>query len=97
MIDVKAVFGLISEAEYAEIRHCEIATLTNERSRGKGPPWTKIGNKTYYPVKGLRKEIAAKTVTPKPKPPTLIDGVKPKKSPPKKSAKAADASDSASP
>lgn len=88
MLDHKTVFGLISEAEFAEMRQCEISTLTNERYKHKGPPWTRLGKKIFYPLKGIKAYIAAGTVVPKPKPATLIDGAKPKKSPPKKAAKA---------
>jgi hypothetical protein len=72
-IDLKSEFSYVEEDEYAKLRGVEIQALRNERAKGKGPPYTKIGRKVVYPREALRKYLAASTVTPK-RPPTLIDG-----------------------
>ena len=73
MIDLKATFGLITEAEYADIRDVSPGALANERYRGLGPPFTKIGRHVYYPIKGIKADIAKNTRAPKPRP-TMVSG-----------------------
>jgi hypothetical protein len=73
MVDLKTELGLRSEAEVAKLRGIQISRLRNERSRGEGPPFTKIGNAIFYPISELRDYMKKKTVTPQ-RAPTMIDG-----------------------
>jgi hypothetical protein len=65
--------GLIHEAEVAKLRMMKLSSLRNERYRGEGPPFTRMGNKVFYPLDALRKFIAASTITPK-RATTMVDG-----------------------
>jgi hypothetical protein len=73
MSNIGSELGLIHEDQVAEFRKVKKLHLRNERSRGLGPPYTKIGNQIFYPLEGLRGYIKENTVTPK-RPRTLIDG-----------------------
>jgi hypothetical protein len=53
-------------------------SLRNERARGDGPPFQRIGKKVFYPLKSLRKFLEDSTVTPS-RASTLIDS-KPRRS-----------------
>lgn len=73
MADLASEFNLTSPEEVAQLRNITVQTLANERARGKGPPFTKLGQKVMYPRDGLRKYIAENTVTPG-RVATMIDG-----------------------
>jgi hypothetical protein len=66
--------GLIPEADLAVFRDIELPALRNERARGEGPPYVKLGRAVFYPIEGLRKYAAAQTVIPTQAGATLIDG-----------------------
>lgn len=66
--------NLISEEDMAKLRRVQSGTLRNERVKGLGPPWVKIGRQVFYPLDKFRKYLAASTVTPSSRAPTLIDG-----------------------
>lgn len=74
-VDLKAHLRLAAESDVAELRDMNIASLRNERARGLGPPYQRIGRKVFYPIDKLREYLAAATVTPS-KRRTLIDGGK---------------------
>lgn len=57
-------FGFLSEHELAELRRVETSTLRNERSRGRGPAFTKMGKTVVYPIAAVRDWLAANTVSP---------------------------------
>lgn len=65
--------NLHPEAVVAQLRNVTRRTLANERSSGKGPPYVRLGRKIFYPKDGLKKFLAATTITPS-RAPTLIDG-----------------------
>jgi hypothetical protein len=71
---LKIELGLIPEEDFAALRKIDLPALRNERSKGEGPPWTRLGKAVFYPVAGLRKFAEAQTVTPSKKPSTLVDG-----------------------
>jgi hypothetical protein len=71
--DLKSQLGLIEESEVAALRGMGLGSLRNERAKGKGPPYQRIGRKVFYPLEKLRAYLAASTVTPK-RAPSLIDG-----------------------
>jgi len=71
-------FGLVSEAEYAALRGVTIPALRNERSRGKGPKFTKLGKAVMYFRASIREEIDARTVTPQ-RPPLLTQLSQPRR------------------
>ena len=60
------VLGYLSETQVAEfLGYKNVATLRNARSRGEGPPYTKLNGKTVvYPEKDLHAYLAARTVRP---------------------------------
>jgi hypothetical protein len=72
--DLKQMLGMWDEHEAAAFRGCGVAHLRNERARRIGPPYTKIGQKVFYPIDGLRKFLQKNTVDPLKRPLTLIDG-----------------------
>jgi hypothetical protein len=72
-VDLKTQLGLIHESEVAAFRGLKIISLRNERARGKGPPYQRIGKKVFYPFDELKRFMAASTVKPTAKS-TLIDG-----------------------
>jgi hypothetical protein len=55
---------LLTPREVAAIRRTTVAHLANERSRGGGPPFAKLGGKIVYPADRLREYITERTVTP---------------------------------
>lgn len=73
--DLKNQLELVAESEVAALRDVTIPSLRNERAKGKGPPYQKIGRRVFYNLKQLRQFLAASTVTPK-RAKTLIDGKK---------------------
>jgi hypothetical protein len=74
-VDLKTQLGLLEDGEVAAFRGMTIASLRNERARGAGPPYQRLGRKIFYPVDKLRAYLAASTVTPA-RAPSLIDGRK---------------------
>jgi hypothetical protein len=73
-IDLKQHFNLAEEAKFAALRGVKISALQNERARGEGPAFRRVGRKIYYPLDEIEKYLAACTVKPT-RAPTLIDGV----------------------
>lgn len=73
--DLKTELRLLSEDEVANLRRVSVRRLRNERYSGGGPPYVKQGNAIFYPIKELKKYIAASMVTPS-RPATLIDGTR---------------------
>ena len=73
MTDLQSRLGLISEEDYAEMRGVTLRSLRNERVRGKGPPYTRHGQRVFYPLAALEKFNAQQTVVPT-RAKTLIDG-----------------------
>jgi hypothetical protein len=70
--DLKSQFDLVTPEEFAQLRNVTTGTLANERSRGEGPAFVKVGGKVMYTREGMRKYIAQNTVNPKAAP-TLIN------------------------
>ena len=67
-------FNLATPEEVAKLRGgMRLGSLANERARGKGPPYVKLGACVMYPRDGLKKWIAQNTVTPG-RTRTMIDG-----------------------
>jgi hypothetical protein len=75
MSDLKSELGLAPEADFAELRKVKLSALANERSKGLGPPFVKVGRAIFYPIKGLREYMAKQAVVPS-RAATLIDGSK---------------------
>jgi hypothetical protein len=71
--ELKARLGLLEESEACALQDMTLPSLRNQRARGMGPPYTRIGRKVFYPIDKLRAYLAAATVTPT-RAPTLIDG-----------------------
>jgi hypothetical protein len=77
-IDLKTALGLVPEDDFAAFRGVQRTALANERARGEGPPFTKIGKAVFYPLKSLREYAAKQAVVPA-KANTLIDGKRTKR------------------
>lgn len=80
-VDLKTQLGLVEESEVAALREMTIASLRNERAKGKGPPYQRIGRKVFYPIDKLRAHLAAATITPS-RARSLIDGDRKRRSRP---------------
>lgn len=65
--------GYLQESEAVVLTRRKLQTLRNWRTSGKGPPYTKIGELTLYPIEGLKAWLAANTVQPG-QTPTLATG-----------------------
>ena len=50
--------------EAAAVRRVTVNHLANERSRGEGPPFAKLGGRVFYPADELRQFIATHIVDP---------------------------------
>jgi len=55
---------LIPAKDYAASRHMTESALAQERWRGSGPPYVKLGRRVLYRAGDLAAYIAANTVTP---------------------------------
>ena len=55
---------LLNPRETAVVRRSSVNHLANERSRGIGPPYVKIGGRIYYPADLLREYINSRIVKP---------------------------------
>lgn len=55
---------LLTPRECAAIRRVTVGHQGNERSRGQGPPYVKIGGRVFYPAQALREYIEAHLVNP---------------------------------
>jgi len=55
---------LLNPRETAVVRRSSVNHLANERSRGIGPPYVKIGGRIYYPADLLREYINSRIVNP---------------------------------
>jgi hypothetical protein len=76
--DLKNQLGLVEESDVAALRSMSIPSLRNERAKGKGPPYQRIGRKVFYPLDKLRSHLAAGTVTPS-KAHTMVNAAKPRR------------------
>ena len=47
--DVRGELGLLSEEEYIRLRDITLGGARNERAKGKGPPFVRIGSAIRYP------------------------------------------------
>jgi hypothetical protein len=74
-VDLKSHLALAEEADVAALRDMSIPSLRNERARGKGPPYQRIGRKVFYPLAQLKAFLARSTVTPG-KEATLVNGLR---------------------
>lgn len=73
--ELKARLGLLEESEACALQDMTLPSLRNQRARGMGPPYTRIGRKVFYPIDKLRKYLAESTVTPT-RARSLIDGAR---------------------
>jgi hypothetical protein len=55
---------LLVPRETAKVRRTTIGHLANERSRGLGPPFVKLGGRIFYPKNSLAKYISERIVDP---------------------------------
>jgi hypothetical protein len=65
---------LIPEVQFAQLRRCKVTALRNERSRGAGPPFVRLGRAVFYQQHDVLEYIRRHRVDPSKKSPTLIDG-----------------------
>ncbi len=65
--------GYYTDAELAKLRRIQTKALSNERSRGEGPPYTTIGRNILYPIDATRAWLA-KRITEPGSTPTLATG-----------------------
>jgi hypothetical protein len=72
--ELTSELDVFTEQEMAAIRGVKVKALADERSRGQGPPFTKLGKRILYPKQGVRKFLVQQTVNPS-KARTLVDGV----------------------
>jgi hypothetical protein len=63
MSDVKFPELLVPKVA-AKIRNTTTGHLANERSKGEGPPYAKIGGRVFYPAEQLREYITSRIVDP---------------------------------
>ncbi len=56
---------LLTPREAAAARRVTVNHLANERSRGEGPPYAKLGGRVLYPADQLREYINSRIVDPK--------------------------------
>jgi hypothetical protein len=73
MTDLKVRLDLVEESEFAELRGMKLNALRNERSRGGGPPFFKVGRKCFYQFEAVKAFIEGGKITPT-RTPTLIEG-----------------------
>jgi hypothetical protein len=65
--------GLISEADYAAFIGKTLASVRNERSAGRGPPFVRLTRTTIkYHLAAVKALVQSRTVTPLAEP-TMID------------------------
>jgi hypothetical protein len=74
-VDLKSRFEVAEETDVAALFKMTLPSLRNQRAKGLGPPYQRVGRKVFYPIAALKKYMAAQTVTPK-RAPTLIDGAR---------------------
>jgi hypothetical protein len=55
---------LLKPREAAAVRRVTVNHLANERSRGEGPPFAKLGGRVFYPADELRQFIASHIINP---------------------------------
>jgi hypothetical protein len=72
-VDLKTRLEMADEDDVAALQGMTLPSLRNQRARGDGPPYQRIGRKVFYPIKSLQKYLAASTVTPR-RPASSIDG-----------------------
>ncbi len=75
MSDLKNSLGLIDEKAFADFRGVQVRTLRNERSRGKGPEYQRIGRKVFYPLDSIRQFSKANATIPE-QTATLLKGMR---------------------
>lgn len=62
MFEDRPLLGYLSEEQYASFRGLSLRSTRNERARGAGPPFVRVGRKVFYPVSGLRAWMKARQV-----------------------------------
>jgi hypothetical protein len=71
--DLAAELDLVTEEAVAVLRDVTIPALRNERSKGIGPPFVRLGREVYYLKSGLIALVRASTIMPR-ETATLVDG-----------------------
>jgi hypothetical protein len=71
--DLQTRLDCAAEDDFALLRRVKVSALRNERSKGEGPPFVRIGRKVFYPLAELRAYMQASTIRPVVTP-TLIHG-----------------------
>jgi hypothetical protein len=71
--DVRGELGLLSEEEYILLRDITLGGARNERAKGGGPPFVRIGKTTFYPLAALKAYLGRNTTVPT-QPRTLVHG-----------------------
>jgi hypothetical protein len=75
MTDLNSQFDLLEEGEYAALTGRQVQAVRNERAKGLGPAFVKIGRCVKYRRADVVAYINAQTVRPgKAGPGTLVDG-----------------------
>lgn len=63
---------LLTNTELAKVLHVSTVTLWEWRRKGKGPQFTRLGNKIFYPAESvhqwIRENMAPRKVQPNPPP-----------------------------
>lgn len=60
MFEDRPLLGYFSEEQYASFRGLSLRSARNERARGAGPPFIRVGRKVFYPVSGVRAWMQAR-------------------------------------
>jgi hypothetical protein len=64
MADRNTLPDLMTPRETATARRTTTGHLANERSRGLGPPFVKLGGRVFYPAEELAEYIRERIVDP---------------------------------
>ncbi len=56
------LFGLVSEAEYADLRGASLRTIRNERCARRGPPFVRLGRRVFYRTNAVQEWLAGREV-----------------------------------
>lgn len=60
MLEVRPLLGYLNEEQYASFRGLSVRSARNERARGEGPPFIRVGRKVFYPVAAVRAWMQAR-------------------------------------
>lgn len=75
MPDISREFDLLSEAEYANLTGRKIQAVRNERAKGRGPAFVRLGRTVKYRRSDVSAWIASRLVDPGNTVPTLVHGI----------------------